>query len=39
MAEQKNLPPNRAETDFPDWYDGKKINEVAFAGSSCQNTP
>ena len=30
MAEQKKLPSNRAETDFPDWYDGKKINEVAF---------
>lgn len=30
MAEQKKLPSDRAETDFPDWYDGKKINEVAF---------
>ena len=29
MAEQKKLPPN-PEMDFPDWYDGKKINEVAF---------
>ena len=30
MAEQKKLPPNRAETDFPDWYDGKKVDEVRF---------
>ena len=30
MDEQKKFPSNRAETDFPDWYDGKKINEVAF---------
>ena len=30
MAEQKKLQPNRAETDFPDWYDGKKVDEVRF---------
>ena len=30
MDEQKKLPSNRAETDFPDWYDGKKVDEVRF---------
>ncbi len=30
MAEPKNLPPNRAETDYPEWYDGKKVDEVRF---------
>ncbi len=30
MAELKKSPPNQAETDCPDWYDGKKVDEVAF---------
>ena len=30
MAEQSKLPPNTAELSFPDWYDGKKVDEVLF---------
>ena len=39
MAEPKNLPPNRTETDYPEWYDGKKVDEVRFCGEFLSEHP